>query len=228
MKQRKNVSYVDADDYGVFLRLAHATSSGLVPEIKQFGLRPLYDVRSSIVSYCRQIAPELTPLQISDMLDDVKSKASPNAVEVLLRIRPDHNDSLYLLPVSGSDEILKSAAENARADGGEIFRAARRVLEQRLGRPLKPRFEGEDAVIVVAKIRLRKIGNELHLPQSSDFDPLKLPYRGEGSWSANSAEVRITSALSPSVLQFVPEEKFFSTSRVFVSDRAADKFSERI
>jgi hypothetical protein len=61
-----------------------------------------------------------------------------------------------MLPLIGDNHYLNSAANNALEDRGEIFKAARLVLAEYLGRPIDPRYPGATALVVVAKHRFRE------------------------------------------------------------------------
>jgi hypothetical protein len=144
--------YIDVDETGaLFVRLVHATSSGHRDSIRERGLCPITDMRAAIEEYMIDLSAgfrgDCSETQIRELLDFKDRKTRNSEFALLIRPRLECQADvpvIFALPLRGCSEYLRSAAANSIADGGELFRAARRLLETHISRRLQPRFAGRD------------------------------------------------------------------------------------
>jgi hypothetical protein len=138
--------YIDVDKTGaLFVRLVHATSSGHSHSIRENGLRPIPDMRAAIQEYMVDLSDgHCSVAQIRELLEFRDSDTRNSEFSLLIRPRLESQADIpliFALPLHGCSEYLNSSAKNSVEDGGELFRAARRLLETHISRPLQPRLQ---------------------------------------------------------------------------------------
>jgi hypothetical protein len=129
-----------------------------------------------------------------------------------------------MLPLLGSHDYLQNAGDNAVADGGEVFRAARRVIESSLGLEISPRFPDAHAIVAIAKMYLEEnASGELQLRDVDGFSPIALKTAAVSDFQGGPNEMRVARIIGPGDIQLMPLEKFLKTTLKPVSAAAEIK-----
>jgi hypothetical protein len=205
--------YIDVNEAGdLFIRLIHATSSGYRPSIQRDGLRPLSDLRKAIEDYMIELSAdfrvEYSEEKIRRLLDFDGPNIRTNGPAQLIRPRLEHEPKtpvIFALRLYGSRRYLSSAADNAVEDGGEIFRAARRLLENHAGKALQPRFKGARAIAIVFERSIRKVNDSLEIAgvEKECFSSVLCANAFPESFESDESEVRLAKSIAPNELKFL-------------------------
>lgn len=160
--------FLDVDDAGkLFLRFAHATSSAHAPSIRALGLRPMRDVRASLLAYLELVFPGQDAESLLEMIAKDNNPLRSTLVTRRLHAEAAGLATLSLLPL-GSSGYLEGAALNAVHDGGEVFRAAREAINSLCSTTAPPPYPY--AVPTVFVVRHYLEGDPPDLLLNGEFD----------------------------------------------------------
>lgn len=225
----RRLAYIDVDHDGLFARLVHATSSAHHDGIKTLGLMPLGDMRQAVGDYMLDLAPAVGTIEGG--VDAILDRPSPQLRHSMGgqflygRLETEAGEPcIHMLPLLGGDGYLNSAADNAVKDGGEIFKAARLVLAEHLGRPICPRYPDATALVVVSKHRFREEGGFLHLEGVDGYPPVATSEAVPTAFLASCAELRVQERIQPGCLELVSHAEY----RTLVLERASKAAETRL
>ena len=222
---KKTNFFIDIDEKGAFIRLVHGTSSAHLSSILKFGLQPLSDVKFAVTDYLLSLNSGLDKSQIEWLLkpEYLSQKITGNTLLLSGRLEYDsHESKLFMLPLYKSEGYLKSAASNAMLDGGEIFRVARHVIEEYLGRTLQPGFPDAYPVVVIAKCYFEGgLGDGLRILGVKGVQPIIIG-SSSGLFISGNCEMRLSCAIDPSNLEILPLQEYLKLNIDYVSSGAEE------
>jgi hypothetical protein len=217
VNRRHVLEFIGVDDNGLFSRYVHATSSGRIDDIRRNGLVPLEDPRNAVIAYLRGLPLEITDEMIAAVLDHNGAQNHP-----LLHGRFNNFVSkTFMLPLLGADLYLRNAADNAIADGGEIYMVAREAMERHLGFRVAAAFPNATTRILVAKLYFETKNGQLTIPAIDDFFPLNIKDIAP-EMVLNNMEVRVARRIPPRHIRNMSIDEFFDHHRIVVSRRAVE------
>ena len=222
------IYFIDHDEQGLYLLATHVTSSAYEEAIRHEGLRPIQDLRTAVSGYLHEIAPS-HDREIARILKFTQQSDRSDGLALLVSGRLNSEPEprcTYANLLFGGRDYLNSASNNAARDGGEIFKAARRLVAKRLRLDLQPRFATAHPIVALIKLRLNAVGNELSVPNAPDYGPIS--YRPLDIPSFGGAgEIRIIGDIPSSEIKVIPGEDFLKREVILISP-AAEKLLQQL
>ncbi|GBG14236.1 PheA protein [Novimethylophilus kurashikiensis] len=155
---RQPIYFLDVDAEGEFFaRFVHVTSSVNADSISKNGLLPLTNVTERLICYLNKVFPNENAQVLLKEIIEAKPKSAINAGLVTQRLNEEkqQREVVALLPL-GESNYLKSAADNATKDGGEVFKAARETVNVLHKKQIGPLYPDATSVVFIARHYLKR------------------------------------------------------------------------